>query len=131
MKFPSSIILALLPLVLANPIAEAPASADGPAAIPFGQVDGLMRRESCSVTGKGGLNGSGTCKNTNYWDCNYVSVPGFCPGPSDYQCCRNIACSGKYSGWTCRNTYKGCGSGSKFVTGYCPGDETIKCCVPS
>lgn len=56
MKFPSSIILALLPLVLANPIAEAPASADGPAAIPFGQVDGLMRRESCSVTGKGGLN---------------------------------------------------------------------------
>lgn len=52
MKVFSLALLAILPAALGNPITEN----TGPAAVPAVQADSLTKRESCSVTGKGGLN---------------------------------------------------------------------------
>jgi hypothetical protein len=63
MKLLSALALALLPFVLANPVAEpepvaeaAEGRANEPAAILAGDSASLMKRQSCSVSGSGGLN---------------------------------------------------------------------------
>jgi hypothetical protein len=65
MKVLSVLLLALIPFAIANPIAEAEAEAvaepipiagEGPDPIPAGDAGSLMKRQSCTVTGRGGLN---------------------------------------------------------------------------
>src|SRR6266536_1233220 len=81
----------------------------------------LFSRTSCSTP-----DGSGTCMTTS--SCSGFSVPGYCPGPADVQCCVSKTCSTPSGSGTCKNTGNGC-SGGSFIAGYCPGSTNIKCCV--
>jgi hypothetical protein len=79
------------------------------------------RRTSCTTP-----DGSGTCMSTS--SCSGFSVPGYCPGAADIQCCVSKSCSTPSGSGTCKNTGNGC-SGGSFVAGYCPGPSTVECCV--
>lgn len=74
--------------------------------------------QSCSSSGR-----TGTCKYTS--QCTESSVPGLCPGPSNYHCCINY---GTCPGGKCISAGK-C-SGTRR-TGLCPGPSDIQCCTSS
>lgn len=123
-------LLLFATVALANPVADPLPDEPAPVSVPG---DLVARQASCTVRGLGDRrDGSGTCLANTFSSCPYVSIANFCPNtPSNIQCCRVIRCAAPYSNWTCRNTYKGCGSGGRWVSGYCPGGSDIRCCVPA
>ena len=70
--------------------------------------------------------GKGTCASTS--SCTGFSVAGYCPGPSDFQCCISKSCSTPSGSGSCKNTGNGC-SGGSFISNYCPGPSDVECCV--
>lgn len=77
----------------------------------------LFRRTTCSTP-----DGSGICVDTRL--CGGFSVPGYCRGPDDIQCCISETCSTPSGSGTCKNTSNDC-SGGSFIAGYCPGPDDI------
>jgi len=84
--------------------------------------DALNVRTSCSTP-----DGGGTCMSTS--SCSGFSIPNYCPGGTDNQCCITKSCSNSQGKGTCKNTSKSCPGG--YVSGLCPGDSSIKCCMAS
>jgi len=85
------------------------------------------KKSSCTVNGK-----TGVCKFTS--DCKGTSLPGVCPGPSDFQCCVDDSTTGvgtscSYQGLT--GTCKNVSNCNGFrVKGLCPGPADVQCCLP-
>jgi len=82
-------------------------------------------KSSCTVDGK-----TGVCKFTS--DCKGTSLPGVCPGPSNFQCCVSddavgTSCSYQGLSGTCKNV-SDC-NGFR-VKGLCPGPADVQCCLP-
>lgn len=63
-----------------------------------------------------------------------TATPGYCPGPSNIQCCTNSnwgSCSaGGQSGY-CTGRDACIAGGSMPLPGACPGPSDIECCVPN
>ncbi|RUS27041.1 hypothetical protein BC938DRAFT_483784 [Jimgerdemannia flammicorona] len=69
---------------------------------------------------------TGTCISTG--DCSNQggsSFPGYCPGPTDIQCCLKNCLNG---GW-CLDTRDCKTDGGQSHPGYCPGPSNIQCCT--
>ena len=75
--------------------------------------------QSCSIDGE-----SGTCQDTSDCTTQGYNEAGYCPGPSNIQCCVKKTCSTGSGSGICMNTGDTC-SGS-FVAGACPGDSTVQ-----
>ena len=73
-------------------------------------------------------NAKGTCISTG--SCNGKSVPGFCPGAADVQCCipSGSSCTANSKSGICIATTSCAGTS---VAGFCPGAANIQCCVAS
>ena len=68
--------------------------------------------------------GDGTCQNTADCTTQGFNLAGYCPGPTDIQCCIKKTCNTGSSSGVCMNTSDKCGG--SFVAGFCPGDSTIQ-----
>ena len=75
--------------------------------------------QSCSIDGE-----SGTCQDTSDCTTQGYNEAGYCPGPTNVQCCVKKTCSTSSGSGICLNTDNTC-SGS-FVAGACPGDSTVQ-----
>ena len=75
--------------------------------------------QSCSIDGE-----SGTCQDTSDCTTQGYNEAGYCPGPTNVQCCVKKTCSTSSGSGICLNTANTC-SGS-FVAGACPGDSTVQ-----
>lgn len=86
----------------------------------------LAAATSCTVK-SGGKSFGGTCQYTSQ-ACAGSYTAGFCPGPSNFQCCHGWgSCSISGRAGTCQATPKSCGG--TYVAGYCPGPSNIQCCA--
>ncbi|KAF2093586.1 lysozyme-like protein, partial [Rhizodiscina lignyota] len=77
--------------------------------------------------------GSGKCSPTS--KCSGTSTPGYCPGPSDVQCCTSSSttgvgdsCSVNGVSGVCQLTSTAC-SGGEYAPGYCQGPSNVQCCT--
>lgn len=84
--------------------------------------DLIPRATSCNPKETPGK--SGTCVSTS--SCAGWSIPGYCPGDIDNQCCIETACSAPYTSGVCQNNNKPCGKA--YVSNHCPGGRDIQCC---
>ncbi|PMD47166.1 hypothetical protein L207DRAFT_575963 [Hyaloscypha variabilis F] len=71
--------------------------------------------------------GIGTCILTS--SCAGTSVPNYCPGAADIECCVRTCKTPLGSGF-CDDTSNAC-TGGAYVPNYCPGATNIQCCVAS
>ena len=82
----------------------------------------LAAAETCSTP-----EGSGVCLSTS--SCSGTSVPGYCSGGNDIQCCvqqSDDSCSTPEGSGECMST-SSCDGTS--IPGYCSGGNDIQCCV--
>lgn len=82
--------------------------------------------ETCTTpVGSGHCHLTSTCARENK-----ISVPGYCPGAADIQCCIMQTCHTPSGSGSCISK-SSCSSESKVsVPGYCPGSSDIECCIP-
>lgn len=82
----------------------------------------LFERGTCSTP-----DGAGTCLATSSCTTGGFHVAGYCPGPTDIQCCVEKTCTTASGSGMCMNTQNTC-SGS-FVAGACPGPSDVQVCT--
>ena len=79
----------------------------------------LFERTTCTTP-----DGSGTCLSTSSCTTGGFHVAGYCPGPTDIQCCIEKTCTTSSGSGICMNTQNTCSG--KFVAGACPGPSDIQ-----
>jgi len=90
----------------------------------WGSTDGVGT--ACSVSGE-----AGSCQLTSTCaTANGQSTAGYCPGPTDVQCCTEVTCTaGSYGSGICISTSQCSADQGTSYAGYCPGATDIQCCI--